>query len=460
MSLRGRFTLDSLADAALRGTIETVLVIVPDFYGRLLGKRTPVEYFLSNVAEDGWHICDYVLTCDMEMDPSVGFEFANWEHGYGDLHAVIDVSTLRLAAWEDKTAIVFCDLLSPKTHAPVRVSPRQMLRDQLAHAAAMGYYAKGGSEYELTLFDESFEEAERKGFHDLTPSGTYQEDYHILKGTRHEPIMSRLRQVLTASAVPVEFTKGEAGCGQQELNLHFSEVLEQADRNLIYKHAAKEVAAAQDRSVTFMAKWHHEHSGSSAHLHLSLWNQQDRSSVFAGAVPVGAVVGSDEFRWFLGGWIKHARELAVCYAPYPPSYKRYQSRSWAPTSLAWSSDNRTAGFRVVGEGNSLRVECRLPGADANPYVAYAASIASGLDGIRNKIEPPAAFEGDIYAARDLPQIPKSSYEAIEAFANSTFAKEALGADVHAHYLRFVQVEQEKFDAVVTNWERQRYFERA
>ena len=460
MSLRGRFTLDSLVDAALRGTIETVLVIVPDFYGRLLGKRTPVEYFLSNVAEDGWHICDYVLTCDMEMDPSVGFEFANWEHGYGDLHAVIDVSTLRLAAWADKTAIVFCDLLSPKTHVPVRVSPRQMLRDQLAHAAEMGYYAKGGSEYELTLFDESFEEAERKGFHNLTPSGTYQEDYHILKGTRHEPIMSRLRHVLTASAVPVEFTKGEAGCGQQELNLHFSEVLEQADRNLIYKHAAKEVAAAQNRSVTFMSKWHHEHSGSSAHLHLSLWNQQDRSSVFAGLVPVGAVVGSDEFRWFLGGWIKHARELAVCYAPYPASYKRYQSRSWAPTSLAWSSDNRTAGFRGVGEGNSLRVECRLPGADANPYVAYAASIASGLDGIRNKIEPPAAFEGDIYAARDLPQIPKSSYEAIEAFASSTFAKEALGADVHAHYLRFVQVEQEKFDAVVTNWERQRYFERA
>jgi glutamine synthetase len=272
--------------------------------------------------------------------------------------------------------------------------------------------------------------------------------------------MSRLRHVLDSSGVPVEFTKGEAGFGQQELNLKFSEVLEQADRNLLYKHAAKEVAAAQKRSLTFMAKWHHDHTGSSAHLHLSLWNKSDRTSLFKGNVPFGPVVGSDEFRWFLGGWIKHAREMAVCYAPYPASYKRYQSRSWAPTSLAWSADNRTAGFRVVGSDSSLRVECRLPGADANPYVAYAASLASGLDGIRNKIEPPAAFDGDVYAARELPQIPKTSYEAIDAFANSDFAKEALGADVHAHYLRFVQVEQEKYDAVVTNWERQRYFERA
>jgi glutamine synthetase len=396
----------------------------------------------------------------MEMDPVSGYDFANWERGYGDLHAVIDPATLRIAAWEEKTAIVLCDLLDPRTHKPVPMSPRQMLRDQLAKAAAMGYTAKGGSEYELTLFDESFEEAEAKGFHELTPSGRYQEDYHILKGTRHEPIMSRLRNVLDSSGVPVEFTKGEAGFGQQELNLKFSEVLEQADRNLLYKHAAKEVAAAQKRSLTFMAKWHHDHTGSSAHLHLSLWNKSDRTSLFKGNVPFGPVVGSDEFRWFLGGWIKHAREMAVCYAPYPASYKRYQSRSWAPTSLAWSADNRTAGFRVVGSDSSLRVECRLPGADANPYVAYAASLASGLDGIRNKIEPPAAFDGDVYAARELPQIPKTSYEAIDAFANSDFAKEALGADVHAHYLRFVQVEQEKYDAVVTNWERQRYFERA
>jgi glutamine synthetase len=394
------------------------------------------------------------------MDPVSGYDFANWERGYGDLHAVIDPATLRIAAWEEKTAIVLCDLLDPRTHKPVPMSPRQMLRDQLAKAAAMGYTAKGGSEYELTLFDESFEEAEAKGFHELTPSGRYQEDYHILKGTRHEPIMSRLRNVLDSSGVPVEFTKGEAGFGQQELNLKFSEVLEQADRNLLYKHAAKEVAAAQKRSLTFMAKWHHDHTGSSAHLHLSLWNKSDRTSLFKGNVPFGPVVGSDEFRWFHGGWIKHAREMAVCYAPYPASYKRYQSRSWAPTSLAWSADNRTAGFRVVGSDSSLRVECRLPGADANPYVAYAASLASGLDGIRNKIEPPAAFDGDVYAARELPQIPKTSYEAIDAFANSDFAKEALGADVHAHYLRFVQVEQEKYDAVVTNWERQRYFERA
>ena len=286
MSNHGRLTLESLADAALHGTVDTVLIVIPDFYGRLLGKRTPVDYFLNNVAESGWHICDYVLACDMEMDPVSGYDFANWERGYGDLHAVIDPATLRIAAWEEKTAIVLCDLLDPRTHKPVPMSPRQMLRDQLAKAAAMGYTAKGGSEYELTLFDESFEEAEQKGFHDLTPSGRYQEDYHILKGTRHEPIMSRLRHVLDSSAVPVEFTKGEAGFGQQELNLKFSEVLEQADRNLLYKHAAKEVAAAQKRSLTFMAKWHHDHTGSSAHLHLSLWKKRGQNIAVQRECPI------------------------------------------------------------------------------------------------------------------------------------------------------------------------------
>jgi len=456
----GRLSREQLIERVATGDIHTVLAVFPDFYGRLMGKRIPGRFFIDNVMADGFHACDYLLACDMEMDAVPGYSFANWELGYGDMHAVPDFNTLRTAAWAPGNALVLCDLHDSHTHALIDVSPRGMLKNQLARARAMGFSAMGGSEYELYLFADSYADAKAKNHHDLKPIGDYNEDYHILQGSREEHIMGRLRAVLENSGVPVESSKGEAGLGQQELNLRFSEVLEQADRNILYKHAAKEVATQQGQSVTFMAKWDEKHTGSSAHLHLSLWNVSDNSPAFAGDTQLGPVRGSDTFRWFLGGWMKHAYELSVCWAPYPASYKRFQSRSWAPTALAWSYDNRTAGFRVVGSGKSLRIECRLPGADANPYVAYAAALAAGLDGIENRIEPPGIFEGDIYAARNLPQVPSSSYEAIRAFEQSEFARRALGVAVYEHYLHFVRTEQRCFDAVVTSWERARYFERA
>ena len=449
---------EELAALVERGEIETVLTVFPDMYGRLMGKRIQPGFFLEQIADDGMHACDYLLACDMEMDVIPGYKYTSWETGYGDFHCVPDLSTIRRAAWLPKTALVICDLFDHH-EKPVEVSPRRMLQRQLARAKEAGFTVMGGTEIELYVFDDTFAEARSKNYHDLRPMGTYNEDYHILQGTKEEELIGAIRRHLDASGVPVEFSKGEAGLGQQEINLRYSEALSQADRNVIYKHAAKEIAWAQGKSLTFMAKWDEKHTGSSAHVHLSLWGQ-DGKNVFPGDRKTGPVEASDTFRWFLGGWMKHARALSACYAPYVASYKRYQARSWAPTAIAWSYDNRTAGFRVVGRGPSLRIECRIPGADANPYILYAAALAAGLDGIKNKIEPPDVFQGDIYAAAELPRVPGTLREAIAELERSDMAKEAFGEDVYEHYLHFLRTEQRKFDEVVTCWERSRYFERA
>jgi glutamine synthetase len=457
--VRGLLTLEELTGLVERGEIETVLAVFPDMYGRLMGKRITGSFFLEEVAQGGMHACDYLLACDMEMDAIPGYKYTSWETGYGDFHCVPDLATLRRAAWLPRTALVLCDLFDHH-EKPVEVSPRRMLQRQIERAREAGFTIMGGTEIELFVFDDSFAEARAKSYHDLRPMGTYNEDYHILQGTKEEELIGAIRRNLDQSGVPVEFSKGEAGLGQQEINLRYSEVLTQADRNVLYKHAAKEIAWAQGKSLTFMAKWDEKHTGSSAHVHVSLWDAEGRTNQFPGDKKTGPVEASDTFRWFLGGWLRHARAFAGCWAPYVASYKRYQSRSWAPTAIAWSYDNRTAGFRVVGRGPSLRIECRIPGADANPYILYAAAIAAGLDGIENQIEPPEIFQGDLYAARELPRIPSTLREAIAELEHSDLARQAFGDNVCEHYLHFLRTEQKKFDEVVTCWERARYFERA
>jgi glutamine synthetase len=459
MSAKGMLTRGELGDLVERGEIETVLAVFPDMYGRLMGKRIMGSYFVDEVAQGGMHACDYLLACDMEMDVIPGYKYTSWETGYGDFHCVPDLSTLRRATWLPKTALVLCDLFDHH-EKPAEVSPRRMLQRQLERAREAGFSAMGGTEIELYVFDDSFAEARAKNYHGLRPMGAYNEDYHIFQGTKEEDLVGAIRRHLDQSGVPVETSKGEAGLGQQEINLRFSDVLTQADRNILYKHAAKEIAWSQGKSVTFMAKWDEKHTGSSAHVHVSLWDRNGNGNVFPGDRRTGPVEASDTFRWFLGGWIKHARALTACYAPYVSSYKRYQSRSWAPTTIAWSYDNRTAGFRVVGRGPSLRVECRIPGADANPYIVYAAALAAGLDGIKNRIEPPEIFQGDLYAAKEMQQVPGTLREAIDEFERSNLPREAFGEDVAEHYLHFLRTEQRKFDEVVTCWERARYFERA
>ncbi|HPG09661.1 MAG TPA: glutamine synthetase family protein [Saprospiraceae bacterium] len=457
MKAKGLLTVETLKELVSHGAIETVIVAFTDHYGRLMGKRFDAEFFVDQALTEGTHACDYLLTTDMEMEPVPGYAFANWALGYGDFHLVPDLNTLRIADWLETTALVLCQVVSDKSHHLVEEAPRSILTRQLEHANSAGFKVMAASELEYYLFEIDYRSAAETHFQDLKPAGYYLEDYHIMQGSRTEAFTGAARRHLKNSGVPVENSKGEWGLGQHELNVRYAEILEMADRHIVYKQCLKELADQMGLSVTFMAKYHQDRAGSSCHIHISLW--QDGKNAFVGKHNYGPVEGSELFGWFLGGWIHYAPEVMVFYAPTVNSYKRYVDASWAPTRLAWSHDNRTAGFRVVGQGSSLRIECRIPGADCNPYLAFAASLASGLRGIRNKIEPPACFTGDVYAAKELPAVPANLETALEHFKSSSFAKEAFGEQVVGHYSHFYRTELDAFQRSVTDWERQRYFER-
>lgn len=454
-------TPDELHNHIESGEIDTVIVAFTDHYGRAMGKRFDAEFFVETI-DDGTHACDYLLTVDIDMEPVEGFSFANWEHGYGDFHLVPDLATLRRCGWAPNSALVLCDVVDDATHSKVLVAPRTMLANQTARAAEMGFRVMAASELEFFLYRDSYRTAHDKGYTDLTSSGWYNEDYHLLQGARVEDYVGAARKMLRSSEVPVENSKGEAAIGQHELNIRYAEALTMADRHVVMKHAMKELAEQQGVAVTFMAKPHFGQSGSSCHIHLSLW-QGDASGGQDGVLGEPAFSGpdgpTDLFRWFLGGWMAHTADLAVCYAPTVNSYKRFQNQSWAPTSIAWSSDNRTVGFRVVGSGPSLRIECRIPGADTNPYLAYAAAIASGLDGIENRIEPPAEFSGDGYSSANIDLVPATLAEALGRFRSSADARRLLGDEVVDHYSHHFGAELAAYEGAVTDWELKRYFER-
>jgi glutamine synthetase len=444
----GRLDLIALTTLVERGEIDTVIVAFADHYGRLMGKRFDADFFLSETVTAGTHGCDYLLTTDMEMEPVPGYAFANWELGYGDVHLIPDLATLRVADWLEGSAIVLCDL--ERDHRPVAPSPRAILRAQLTRAAEMGFGVMAASELEYYLFETGYREGAERGYVGQRSAGWYLEDYHLLQGARTEDFTRAARLHLKRSGIPVENSKGEWGLGQHEINLRYTDALAMADRHLLFKQCLKELADRQGRSVTFMAKPYADRAGSSCHLHLSLW-RGDRNAFDDRGSP------SATFRAFLAGWIEHAPDLMPFYAPTVNSYKRYREGSWAPTRLAWSLDNRTAGFRVVGSGASLRIECRIPGADVHPYLAFAAALASGLDGIERGAEPPHRFDGDVYAS-EMPQLPRDLRSATERFAKSKLVKRAFGESVVAHYRHFFEVEQAAYDSAVTDWERRRYFE--
>ncbi len=455
--LKGCLDMDALKAKVEKGKIETVIVGFTDHYGRLVGKRFDGEFFLAEAAHHGTHGCDYLLTTDMEMEPVAGYSLANWQLGYGDFHLVPDLSTLRRCSWLAKTALVLCDVQTDADHAPVQQAPRSVLRRQLDACQQLGFDSMAASELEYYLFTDSYRKAFEKNYQDLKPVGWYLEDYHIFQGSRTEFFHAAARRHLGRSGVPVENSKGEWGLGQHELNVRYAETLEMADRHIVFKQCLKELADSMGVSVSFMAKYDSGGAGSSCHLHLSLW--KDGKNAFAGEHRFGPIQGSDLFAHFLAGWIEHAAEVMPFYAPTINSYKRYVDASWAPTRLAWSHDNRTAGFRVVGRGDSLRIECRIPGADCNPYLALAAALASGLDGVRQKSSPPPIFQGDIYAAQDLPHVPRTLAESVRNFRDSAFVREAFGQDVVDHYVHFFSEEVSAYESAVTDWERRRYFER-
>tara|TARA_A100001037_G_scaffold306020_1_gene348674 strand:+ start:1965 stop:3329 length:1365 start_codon:yes stop_codon:yes gene_type:complete len=450
-------SIEQLREKVDTGSVDTVVVAFPGLYGRLLGKRFDADFFLNSVAQKGTHGCNYLATVDMEMEPVEGYTFANWDEGYGDFHMQPDISTLRVLSWADRTAVVICDIVDESSHQLVPQLPRSILKNQIQLTSEQGYQAKAATELEYYLFRQSFEQAHQQNFVNLTPSGWYLEDYHILQGARRESYHGELRRQLKRSGIPVESTKGEWGLGQHEINVAYAEIGEMADRHLLIKQCAKELADQNDISVTFMAKQEQDQAGSSCHIHLSLWS--NGRNVFAGNQVFGRIKCSDLFLKFLAGWIEHAPEFMPFYAPTVNSYKRYQHGSWAPTTLAWSHDNRTAGFRVVGSGDSLRIECRIPGADCNPYLALAASLASGLDGIQRQLNPPDEFVGNAYDLETTKAVPTTFREAIEVFSNSDFVRRTLGEPVHDHYVHFYQNEQSEYENAVTDWERKRYFER-
>jgi len=453
MSYDQQMDVDALRASVERGEIDTVVVAFADHLGRLVGKRFDAQFFLDDMLDHGTHGCDYLLTVDMEMEVIEGYDFANWDRGYGDFHVVADPATLRPAAWADQTAIVLCDLHTPSGDA-VPVAPRALLHRQLERLRLGGYAAFAASELEFYLYEDSYRAAHEAGHTGLRRAGWYSEDYHLLQGARIEPYVGAARRALRDSEIPVENSKGETGVGQHELNIRYTDVLAMADRHALMKHGMKELADRLGVSVTFMAKPHGDDAGNSCHIHLSLWDADGERNVFAAGDD-----RSEEFRWFLGGWMAHVQDFMVFYAPTVNSYKRFQDGSWAPTRIAWSNDNRTAGFRVVGEGSSLRIECRIPGADCNPYLAYTAAIASGFDGIENQIEPPAAFDGDAYSAESLERVPRTLRAANERFAASQVTRRLLGDSVVDHYAHYFDTEASAYEAAVTDWERQRYFER-
>ncbi|WP_395243540.1 glutamine synthetase family protein [Agromyces sp. MMS24-K17] len=449
----GHLTLDDLRAAVADGHVDTVIVAFTDMQGRLVGKRVSARLFLEDVAEHGAECCNYLLAVDVEMNTVDGYAISSWERGYGDMRMVPDFTTLRAAPWLPGTAMVTADL-EWLDDSPVEESPRRILQRQVGRLAERGLAPYSGNELEFIVFDDDFRTAWRRGYRDLTPASDYNVDYALHASTRMEPLLRDIRRAMDGAGMYTEGVKGECNLGQQEIAFRYDRSVTTCDHHSIYKSASKEIADAHGKSITFMAKFD-QREGNSCHIHLSL-RGDDGSAAFADpAAPHGM---STLFTQFLAGLLRHLRELTLLLAPNINSYKRYADGSFAPTAMAWGFDNRTCALRVVGHGSGMRVECRIPGGDVNPYLATAALIAAGLAGVEEGLELEPAFEGNAYAS-DAPRVPSTLRDAAALFEASDLARAAFGEDVVAHYLNAARVELAAFDAAVTDWERVRGFER-
>ena len=439
--------LDDLKQAVEGGTVDTVLLAIADMEGRLQGKRLTARHFLDDVVEHGAEGCNYLLAVDVDMETVSGYEMASWATGYGDFEMKPDLGTLRPIPWHPATVLVMADLQWEEGRDVV-ASPRQILRRQLDRLAERGLTAMAGTELEFMVFRDTYEDAWRRGYRDLEPANLYNVDYSLLGTARVEPLIRRIRNDMAGAGMVVENSKGECNFGQHEINFHYGEALRTADEHAIYKNGAKEIAAQEGCSITFIAKFN-ELEGNSCHIHCSL-AREDGTNAF----------GEDQttFERFVAGQIAGMRDLTMLYAPQVNSYKRFAEGSFAPTAVAWGKDNRTCALRSVGHGPSLRIENRLPGADVNPYLALSAMIASGLHGIDNELELEPPLEGNGYES-DAPHVPSTLYAARDAFAESALARDAFGQEVVDHYLNHTRVELEAFEAAVTDWEKFRGFER-
>ena len=443
-------TIEELTDAVARGEVDTVLLAMTDMQGRLQGKRLTATHFLADVVEHGAESCNYLLAVDVDMRTVDGYAMSSWEGGYGDMVLKPDLATLRPVPWQEGTVVCLADVAWPDG-SDVVASPRQILRRQLARLAERGWSANAGTELEFLVFQDTYEEAWHKGYRELRPANLYNVDYSLLGTARVEPLIRRIRNSMVAAGMVVEDSKGECNFGQHEINFHYADALRTADEHSIYKNGAKEIAADEGVSITFMAKYD-QREGNSCHIHFSLADAQGEG---------GNLFARDEvvFHSFLAGQLACLREMTLLLAPHVNSYKRYAAGSFAPTTVAWGHDNRTCSLRVVGHGPGLRFENRVGGADLNPYLALSAIIASGLHGVDAGLELEPALEGSAYTAAERPHLPATLAHARELFAASDVAREAFGGEVVAHYLNAADVELETFQTAVTDWERVRGFER-
>jgi glutamine synthetase len=453
----GNLTFDALKEAVAKGEIDTVLVTAVDMQGRLIGKRFHAAFFVNG----GWeetHCCDYLLTVDMDMITVQGYKSSSWETGYGDCILKPDLSTLRLLPWAPGTVLVLGDLLDHHTHKPIAHSPRAILQKQVARARKMGFEPMMATELEFYIFENSYQNLRDGGLHDLKTITAHNEDYQIFQTTKVEDVIRAIRNGLYDAGIPVENSKGEADAGQQEINYRYSDALDTADNHVIVKTAVKEIALAKGKSVTFMAKYDHRRAGSSSHIHQSLWSADSKASFADPSDPHGM---SATMKHFLAGQLQHAGEITAFLAPYVNSYKRFTVGMFAPTKAVWSADNRTAGFRVCGaQTKAVRVECRIPGSDVNPYLACAALLAAGLDGIEKKLELEPEMRGDMYNKAGIREIPKNLRDAAALMTGSKMLRKAFGDDVIDHYHHAAQWEISETDRVVTDFELQRLLERA
>ncbi|MGB6119629.1 MAG: glutamine synthetase family protein [Mesorhizobium sp.] len=454
--MAGMLSFDELRKAVAAGEIDTVLCSGVDMQGRLFGKRFLASFFVDSAYEET-HGCNYLLTVDIDMEPVPGYKAASWSQGYGDFVLKPDLNTIRRIPWLEKTVLVICDIQDHHNHKDLPHSPRGILRRQVARLAERGYIGYFASELEFYLLNESYEAARAKRWNNLATASPYIGDYQIGITTKEEGYMRRLRNELAAAGIPIECSKGEWGPGQEEINARYAEAIEMADQHVVMKNGAKEIADQEGKAVTFMAKYNYGLAGNSSHIHNSVWSKDGKPLFF-----------DKNARWTLSelgqawsaGQIKYAKEFTYFLAPYINSYKRFQSGTFAPTKIMWSEDNRTAGFRLCGMGSkAIRMECRIGGADLNPYLAFAALIAAGLAGIDEKLKLQDPFVGDAYQASRLPEIPKTLRAATDTLAKSKMLKEALGEDVVDHYLHTARWEQMEYDRRITDWELHRGFER-
>ncbi len=454
--MAGAITLEDLRESVATGDIDTVIAAQVDMQGRLMGKRFQAEFFLDSAWAET-HGCNYLLATDLEMGTVPGYAATSWAAGYGDYMLRPDLGTLRRIPWLPGAALCLCDTLDHHGHAEIAHAPRTLLKGQVARLAAEGMAAMTATELEFYLFRESYEDARARGYRGLAPIAGFNADYAIQLTSREEDVMRAVRTGLNGADIPVEGSKGEANAGQEEINVRYAEALTMADRHAIMKNGIKEIAHARGRSVTFMAKPATQDAGSSAHVHLSLRGADGAALFHDPADPHGM---SDLMRAFLAGLIEHADAITYFLAPYVNSYKRFTTGLFAPTKTVWSLDNRTAGFRVVGEGTpSVRVECRIGGADLNAHLAIAALIAAGMDGMARGLPLPPPYKGDAYGGEDIPQVPKTLRAAADALDASAMLRAALGDAVIDHYVHAARWEQSESDRAVTDWDLARGFER-